>query len=95
MAYLFKKKCLDTENRIGNFLKNARCTGKSIDLHDVLAYLNDEMKTKMTLLQEVPPNDTVIMQNAFVNWDPLESETINNDNLQVMEVVRNSYSCQY
>lgn len=35
---MFKKKCLDTENVIGTYLKTARCTARSIDLEDVIAF---------------------------------------------------------
>lgn len=82
---------MDTENRIGNFLKNVRCTGKSVELHDVLAYLNEEMKTQINILQEVPSNDNVNTQNAIINWNSFEPDTFTKDNLQVMEVVRSIY----
>ncbi|KAG5873304.1 hypothetical protein JTB14_001372 [Gonioctena quinquepunctata] len=40
IAYTFRKQCLETENLIGSFLKNARCSAHSIDLYSVLEYSN-------------------------------------------------------
>ncbi|KAJ8916028.1 hypothetical protein NQ315_010896 [Exocentrus adspersus] len=45
ISYIFKKKCLKTENILGDFLKSSRTTGKSIDLHDVLAKIEEKSKT--------------------------------------------------
>lgn len=44
LAYAFRKKCLATENLIGTFLIKSRCNAASIELIDVLIFLEQQRK---------------------------------------------------
>lgn len=45
-AYAFRKKCLATENLIGAYLKKSRCNASSIELIDVLIFLEQQKHQK-------------------------------------------------
>lgn len=72
-AYVFKKKCLETENLIGTYLKTARCTARSIDLEDVIACVDKQKKLGGSRLESVPKLEFSSAQKIISDWDDEES----------------------
>lgn len=71
-AYAFRKKCLATENVIGAYLKKSRCNAASIELIDVIIFLEDAKKAKskdQVQNQSVQANSQIKAQEIISEWD--------------------------
>lgn len=71
-AYAFRKKCLATENVIGSYLKKSRCNAASIELIDVIIYLENTKKAKskdQVQNESVRANSQVKAQEIISEWD--------------------------
>lgn len=75
-AYQFRKQCLHTENLIGTYLKNARCTATSVELYDVLDFLEQKSPPKTV---EISSNNQVETnaQKIISDWEDEGSEGSN------------------
>lgn len=81
-AYAFRKKCLGTENLIGGFLKKSRCNAASIELIDVLIFLeqrNKDNKQEQTQ-KKVPQETTQVKAQIISEWDDDGSQNSEDSN---------------
>ncbi|KAJ8968902.1 hypothetical protein NQ314_002043 [Rhamnusium bicolor] len=66
-------------------INNARCTAKSVDLHDVLAYFDEQAKLELELenaKQRITPNT----QGIVSKWDDVNETPTNEEDDSVLEV---------